>query len=164
MGNTSSMVVFVMGFSLMAIIFTLSIYAVDPCSEQLMGNYIMSSALGSNLQGSGAYTCSNGNTNIGSLSFNDSTVRNQISNERASIGGSSTIVNAVLSIFPDWMFYGFNWITNAGAFILNMVGAPYTVANALFPAFLHSFASAIGGMFSLLFLWFLINWITGKDN
>jgi hypothetical protein len=156
MGNSTSMVIFMSAFSLMAILMTLSIQSIDPCSSSLLSNALANSTVISQLN-SDSSTCP-----YNSLSFNNN-MYNQANIQRGSTGNMG-IGATILSIFPDWLYTGFNWITHSGIFIINIIGAPYTIAVSLFPVQYTSFASAIGAFGSILFLWFLVNWFTGKDN
>jgi hypothetical protein len=165
MGNNTTMVIVMLGISMFAMLFALSTYAIDPCSPYLFANFIYNNAsvFNEKLSGQGSYICSDGSLRYSSYVFG-----NNLQTEipiRQTTGDSSSGTGTTPSFqFPDWLYSGYTWLKTplmVGAFIINLVGAPYTIISSFGNG---SVAAIVGIFFSILNLIILVNWILGKDN
>lgn len=169
MGNTSSMLIFWVSISMFSMFITLGIIAVDPCSPNLFTSFISSqdNIVGSNAQTTyvtTSYVCSNlqyATTPV--YSFNNG-LKNQIPS-RATTGDTGSTGATTSVQFPDWLQSGWVFLTlplTIGAYILNLIAAPYTLLNSF--GFNPNVAAILGISFSVLNLFFIVNWLLGRDN
>jgi hypothetical protein len=164
MGNTSSMLIFWVSISMFSMLITLGIVAIDPCSNNLFTSYITTN---NNIVGVNAVSqthfCTNGVVYTENYSFNNR-LQDQIPS-RATTGDTGSVGSTTSVQFPDWLQSGWSFLKaplTIGAYILNLIGAPYTLLMSF--GLNPNVATILGIGFSILNLFFIVNWILGRDN
>ena len=163
MGNATGMVVLYVCISMVSLLMVLGLQAVDPNSNYLFSNYLFSPDTNqpSGIIGENIVVQNNVWT------FNN-TLANGLPNRETAGSSSSDPSTTPTTLFPDWVYSGYNWalgaasgVVAAGKFLIDLVGAPYTILMM----FGNSAISAIlGAGFSIINLFILINWLIGRDN
>lgn len=139
--------------NMVALMVALGVGAIDPSSDMLLSNGL----LGSNDMIVNSTALSTGGSINNTWTYNDG-MRNNLPTSSAT--GTGTTGETV---FPDWINSSLDWIKNIVSFLLNIIGAPYSLAMWIAGAgSAASLAAVIGAGLSILNLFILVNWVFGK--
>jgi len=160
MGNTTNYLIIMLMIHLITGVMALGIYAVNPDSQYLLGNYVFNvnnNAIGNQTEvvnGVRVYNFTYGITGLSGLS-------------------SSAFVEGTTDKQPDWIKAGNTWLNSQdqtveektkspAVVIISFIGSPYSLlSNA---GINNDLSALIGVFFAILTTFIYANWFFGRDT
>lgn len=158
MGNSTNYVLFIASMYLVFGMIAISVMAIDPDSQLLLGNKLF----GTNNAGSFDEGTQD-NVVIGNINMSGGAYSYAWNNTvYDSLGGTNSLVETSTFKVPDWIKSGWTWATGIGRTYVNFVGAPYTIVS--FMGLDSDLSALIGSFFGIFGTFVMLNWLLGRDN
>ena len=144
MGKATTLILINLMIGIVATIVMLGVESIDPTSTLLTTNALK-----------GDFNLIQGELNQTNDVWTNPNQYDTYLPQREATGEASTTSTQ----FPDWTYSSLNWISNIFGLLLNVIGAPYTLALMISNT---SAGAIIGTGLSIFNLFIIVAWILGK--